>query len=321
MMTTLTIDFGGTTIKLGLTQNGIIAADASLPNRGRESDLDRVRDVGLELLARHSADAGGYTAVGIAMPGVVDANDGVLVAAHDKYGWAIGHSIRGWAERAFGAPVIVENDARAALAGEVVSGSAAGASDAALVILGTGIGTAAIMNGHLVRGAHGHAGILGGHVAVDIDGPVCNCGNIGCAEAVASTWALARDVAEGRAGGLSGGRGLEELIEASDDEDASALLARYIRAWGAATITLCHAYDPDIVVVTGGVMRAAGVILPRLEAYVNDHLWSSSHRPAFVVPTAPEHSVLLGLSALADNMNDPQRPLQAFSRTDPDDHD
>jgi glucokinase len=320
-MTTLAIDFGGTTIKLAFVEDGIIAADASLPNQGRESDLDGVREAALELLAQRTSGSDGFTAVGIAMPGVVDAQSGALVAAHDKYGWAIGYDIRGWAERAFAAPVIVENDARAALTGEVVSGSAAGATDAALVILGTGIGTSAIMNGRLVRGVHGHAGILGGHVAVDIDGPVCNCGNIGCAEAVASTWALARDVADGQAGGLSGHGGLKGLIEASGDADASELLDRYIRAWGAATITLCHAYDPDVVVVTGGVMRSAGVILPRLEAYVNEHLWSSSHRPVFVVPTAPERSVLLGLSALAEGMNDPQRPLRAFYERTPDDHD
>ncbi|MFE4468112.1 ROK family protein [Leifsonia sp. NPDC056824] len=315
-MPTLAIDFGGTTIKLGLVADGSIAAHAALPNTGGGADLEGVRETALGLLTRHSGDGAAFSAVGIAMPGVV-ARSGALVAAHDKYGWAIGYDIRGWAEVAFGVPVVVENDARAALVGEVTSGSAAGATDAALLILGTGIGTAAIMDGRLVRGAHGHAGILGGHVTVELDGPACNCGNIGCAEAVASTWALARDVAAGRSGSLSGRDGLRELIEGADDPDASALLDRYVRAWGAATVSLCHAYDPDVVVVTGGVMRAAGVILPRLESYVDAHLWSSSNRPAFVVPTAPEHSVLLGLSALADGLNDMQSAPSGFLRTDP----
>lgn len=315
-MPTLAIDFGGTTIKLGLIVDKAIAADAALPNSGRQADLDGVRETALGLLAQHAGDGAAYSAVGIAMPGVV-APSGALVAAHDKYGWAIGFDIRGWAEAAFGAPVVVENDARAALVGEVASGSAASATDAALLILGTGIGTAAIMGGRLVRGVHGHAGILGGHVTVDLDGPACNCGNIGCAEAVASTWALARDVAAGGLGSLSGRDGLRELIEGADDPRASALLDRYVRAWGAATVSLCHAYDPDVVVVTGGVMRAADVVLPRLESYVHAHLWSSSHRPAFVVPTAPEHSVLLGLSALAEGLNDQQSAPAGFLRTDP----
>lgn len=316
-MPTLAIDFGGTTIKLALIVEGAIASDAALPNTGREADLDRVRAAASALLSRSAGDSAAYSAVGVALPGVVDAQSGALVAAHDKYGWAIGYDIRGWAEAAFGAPAVVENDARAALTGEVASGSAAGATDAALLILGTGIGTAAIMGGSLVRGAHAHAGILGGHVTVDLDGPVCNCGNIGCAEAVASTWALARDIAAGRTGRLTGADGLKELIEEAGDPEASALLDRYIRAWGAAAVALCHAYDPDVVVVTGGVMRAADVVLPRLESYVHAHLWSSSHRPAFVVPTAPEHSVLLGLAALAAALTDPPSASSGFLRTDP----
>lgn len=299
-MTALAIDFGGTTIKLGLVERGLVVADASLPNQGRESDLAAVQDAALALRDDRLPGGEGFSSVGVAVPGVVDAEGRGLVAAHDKYGWAIGFDLRDWAMTAFGAErVAVENDARAALVGETVSGSAAGATDAALVILGTGVGTAAIMDGRLVRGAHGHAGILGGHVTVDLDGPACNCGNVGCAEAVASTWALSRDVADGRAGGLTGRDGLKELIGSSDDPDAALLLDRYVRAWGAATVALCHAYDPDVVVVTGGVMRAADVVLPRLEDYVRRHLWSSSHRPVFVAPTAPEHSVLLGLASLA----------------------
>jgi glucokinase len=297
-MPRLCIDFGGTEIKLGLLDDGEIRAATALAPTDSEADLERVRRAAAEL-------GGSIDGVGIAVPGVVDHAAGALIAAHDKYGWARGRDLRAWATDAFAAPAAIENDARAALLGEVAFGAARGARDAVLVTLGTGIGTAAMIDGELVRGRHGHAGILGGHLTVDLDGPACNCGNVGCAEAVASTWALARDAAADpqlaaalRRGGEAS-VGLKSLFTNASDPVVAATLDRYLRAWGAAVVGMCHAYDPDVVVVSGGVLRAADVVMPALTDYVATHLWSSSHRPALVAAAAPEHSVLLGLSALA----------------------
>lgn len=310
-MAVLCIDFGGTEIKLGMLDGADIVASASLPNTGSERDLSAVRDAAHPLA--EALDAVGIDAVGIAVPGVVDRTAGALVAAHDKYDWAIGRDLRAWARDEFGAPAVIENDARAALLGETIYGCAAGATDAALVTLGTGIGTAAILGGRLLRGPHDHAGILGGHITVELDGPPCNCGNIGCAEAIASTWALRRDVAAdlelATALGLSihsdsfpadlQAIGIRDLVAHAADPVAGAVLDRYVRAWGAAIVGMCHAYDPDLVIVSGGVMRSADLLLPRLTEYVHAHLWSSSFRPPLRTPDAPEHSVLLGLSAAA----------------------
>ena len=309
-MPTLCIDFGGTEIKLGILDGPRILATTARVNSGSDADLDHVREALGELT--ESAGRSDLDAVGIALPGVVDRFGGSLVAAHDKYGYALGRDLREWAAVSFGAPAVVENDARAALVGETTYGVAAGARDAVLITLGTGIGTAALIDGHLLRGVHDHAGILGGHMTVDLDGPVCNCGNVGCAEAVASTWALQRDVAfdPDLASSSLGERaaqgriGLRDLLEARGEPQAGALFDRYLRAWGAAIVTLCHAYDPDVVIVSGGVMRSAAAILTPLAGYVDAHLWSSSHRPAFVTPDTPEHSVLLGLSALAGHPGD-----------------
>ncbi len=309
-MPTLCIDFGGTEIKLGILDGPRILATAARSNSGTDADLREVREALDEL--RRSAGRSDLTAAGIALPGVVDRAGGSLVASHDKYDYAHGRDLRQWAAESFGVPAVVENDARAALVGESTYGVAAGARDAVLVTLGTGIGTAALIDGHLLRGAHDHAGILGGHVTVDLDGPLCNCGNVGCAEAVASTWALQRDVASDPALAASplgerasrGRIGLRDLVETRDAPAPGALFDRYLRAWGATIVTLCHAYDPDIVIVSGGVMRSADAILPPLADYVDAHLWSSSHRPVLVTPATPEYSVLLGLSALAEQAGD-----------------
>jgi glucokinase len=139
-MTRLCIDFGGTEIKLGALDGGHIVAATSLSPTDSAADLENVRAAAAEL-------AHGIEAVGIAVPGVVDHGRGALVAAHDKYGWATGMHLTAWARDAFAAPAVIENDARAALLGEVAFGAPRGARDAVLVTLGTGIGTAALADG------------------------------------------------------------------------------------------------------------------------------------------------------------------------------
>jgi glucokinase len=300
----LCIDFGGTEIKLGVLDGSSTLAATALPNTGSERDLDAVA-AAVRDLSRP------FDAVGIALPGVVDRSTASLVAAHGKYAWALGRDIGAWSRAVFDRPAVVENDARAALLGETVHGCAAGARDAVLITLGTGIGTAALVDGVLLRGPHDHAGILGGHITVDLDGPPCTCGNIGCAEAVASTWALQRDAAADPrlAAALAtpdrSAPGLKELIARGDDEAVAPVLERYVLAWSAAIVGMCHSYDPETVIVSGGAMRAADVLLPRLTALVHEHLWSSSFRPPLISPDAPEHSVLLGLSAAASRKDLP----------------
>jgi len=309
-MPSLCIDFGGTVIKVGLLEGAHVVATRALANNGVEADLVATSNAARDMLGDAGSREGAVDGVAIAMPGVVDQRRGCLVAAHDKYGYAIGMDIRAWATAQFGVPAALENDARAALVGEVAFGCAVGENNAVLIILGTGIGTAALVGGRLFHGAHDHGGILGGHITVQLDGPACNCGNLGCAEAVASTWALERTLHEHPQ--LSGSswwgdrlaRGrveIKDLLESQDLTVSRDILDGYLRAWGAAIVGLCHAYDPNLVIVSGGVMRSAESILPRLTTYTHEHLWSSSHRPRFITPASPEQSVLLGLSVLADH--------------------
>ena len=124
------------------------------------------------------------------MPGVVDIDRTRLVSAHGKYDYLLGVDLSAWSAERLGAAAVVENDARVALLGEVAVGAAAGCTEAVLLVAGTGIGTAALMDGRLVRGHSGHAGILGGHLAIDRGGIACNCGNLGCAEVFGGSWSL-----------------------------------------------------------------------------------------------------------------------------------
>jgi glucokinase len=309
-MVELAIDLGGTAVKLGVFESGQVLETSEFGITGG-FDLDDVVEAANVLLSERSP-----MGVAIAVPGIVDPDGRRLLAAHGKYAELRDVDLGEWSRTTFGVESVVENDARAALLGELAAGSAQGERDAVLITLGTGIGTAAVIDGHVLRGAHGHAGVLSGHVTVDLDGPRCPCGNLGCAEALASTWALDRDLrgdggSRGDSGrvavgpelqrrvGTAAPLGIRDLIETLYETESATILDRYLRIWGAVIVTQCHAFDPSVVVVTGGVMRARDTVLPALAEYVQEHLWSSSFRPRFVTPDEPELSVLRGLAALA----------------------
>ena len=305
-MRTMAIDLGGTAVKLGVFESGRLVASDEFAAVDGQIGLDEVADRVDSLMAGDRP-----AALGIAVPGVVDLKGSSLLAAHGKYAELRDLDLAAWSRDRFGCSAVVENDARAALIGELTDGSARGVRDAVLIVLGTGIGAAAVLDGHVVRGHHGHAAILGGHITVDLDGPRCPCGNIGCAEALASTWALAADAAAGDlvlgpelATRLAdhGTLGIRDLVETRVEPESAAILDRYIRTWAAVIVTQCHVFDPDVVIVTGGVMRASDVILPALRDRVHADLWSSSFRPLFVTPNDPSTSVLRGLGALAQDL-------------------
>lgn len=282
------------------------------PVTGHDDDLATAESIAGQLVTRNGVS---LDAVGIAVPGVIDRRRGRLLHANDKYGWLEPIDLMAWGATAFNAPTILENDARAALMGEVSYGDAGGARDAIMLILGIGIGTAAMIDGVLLRGAHDHAGILGGHITVDVNGRVCPCGNVGCGEALASTWALRNSDRENEGGEPSiadGVRGLIARAETRQDLDARALLDQFIRVRGAAVVGLVHAYDPDVVILSGGVLRAGAVLRDPIEAYVTEQLWRSLPTPRLV-----HHDSSISHGYVADSTNGTW-PVVAARRADVD---
>ncbi|WP_309104762.1 ROK family protein [Microbacterium sp.] len=290
----LCIDFGGTEIKLAVTRGDLVLATDSVLVRGDAGDLATAATASHEFLAR--TDAARPEAVGIAVPGVVHPITRRMLHANAKYDYLRDTDLLAWASDEFQAPAVIENDARAALVGEIsATGSAPGERDAVLVTLGTGIGTAALMNGTLVRGWTGHAGILGGHVTTDIHAGQCPCGNIGCAELLASSWALRQhsNSADSRSDYAPT---VKDLFTTDDHAD---LRDSFLHVWGATVVTLIHMYDPAVVILSGGILRAGDAVRAPIENYVRQHLWASLEPPRFVVPPEPQFSVARGLSVLA----------------------
>ena len=298
----LCIDLGGSSVRGALMSGGNVLGTLAAA-RSDSFDIGELEMFVDESLAKFRAHD--VTGVAVAVPGVTNAGKSTLISAHGKYSALLGVDLRSWASRRLEVPFGLENDARAALTGELAFGVATGEKDAVLMILGTGIGTAAVIDGVQLYGRHGHAGILGGHVTIDRNAATCPCGNVGCAESIASTWALnsaleeAPDFSDSAWARESAAQGMKSLVILAKrgDELSKRVLAHFINAWAITLVSLCHAYDPEVVIVTGGVLQSTEIV-PQLQSYVNAHLWSSSYRPRLLVPAHPQLSVMRGLSAL-----------------------
>ncbi len=239
---------------------------------------------------------------GIAMTfcGLVDSRSGRILSTNGKFPDATELSLPAWGRSEMGLPLRIENDARMALLGERYAGAARGVDDVVMVTLGTGIGGVAMIGGHLLRGKHAQAGCLGGHLSVRLGGRACTCGAVGCAESDASGWALPLVVKEWpgveksalRAGPVH----FERLFALAAEGDAVALEIREhcLRVWAANAVSLVHAYDPELLIYGGGVMKSADAILPFIQDYVSRYAWTPWGKVKVRAAQLGNHAALLG---------------------------
>jgi glucokinase len=170
-----------------------------------------------------------------------------------------------------------------------------------MMTLGTGIGGTTMIEGKLLRGKHSQAGCLGGHLPVLFTGRACICGAIGCAEAEAAGWSLPIVAREwkGMASSVLAGRdplNFQQLFGAADEGDAIAceIRDRCLEIWGVAALSLVHAYDPEILVVGGGVMQSAHAILPAIQKYLDEHAWTDWGKVQVKAAKLGNNAALLG---------------------------
>jgi glucokinase len=280
-MTLLACDLGGTRMKIGVVREGRLLAQAAQPANsklGLSDVLPALKSTWLSLLSKQGLSPRDCAGIALGFPSLVDAKSGRVLAQYGKYADAIGFDFRAWAQTEFGLPLAMENDARLALVGEWRHGAGRGSDNLVMITLGTGLGTAAIIQGHLLRGQHSQAGVLGGHLSVNCGGRQCSCGNLGCAEAEAST-AFLSEIAAGLPGWDSSSLRREATLNysvvfeqaAAGDPSALRLRQHSLRVWATLAVNLIHAYDPEVVILGGGIMASAEVILPALSDYVARH--------------------------------------------------
>ena len=238
------VDIGGTHIRAArISASGDILAWANAPTPDDPAMVTgEITGLITSLLDRH------VKTIGVGVPGRVDVkNERVLSGGYVDLA---GHSLAETLHDLLKLPVFVDNDGNMALVAEHALGAARGAETAVLFTIGTGIGGAVFTDGKLLRG-RAAAGQLG-HVTVDGRGELCLCGRRGCVETTSSGTALGRHLATA---GLDPGTAVDALLaqSAHGDARASGLLAQWAAPMRAAIDTVVAAFDPDLVVLGGGL--------------------------------------------------------------------
>lgn len=240
------VDMGATNCRLALvTVRGSILAHTRLPTNGADGPgptLARIA-AAIRLLAGDRP----VEAVGLATPGPLDPRRGIILAPPNLPTW---RQVPAAAQLAdlLGLPCHLLRDTQAALLGEERCGAARGRRHSLLLTLGTGVGGAALVDGRLLAGRDGMAAEFG-HMTMDPDGPPCGCGNRGCLEALVSGTALrARHGADPPA--------LARAARAGD-QAARRAFAEMGASLGTALAGLVNAFNPEIIILGGGVMNLA----------------------------------------------------------------
>lgn len=300
-MKVLAVDVGGSHITCAAVENQDILGSFSLGADNKvslTSLLPAIEQGFRKLFQEHGGD---FAGIAFGFCGLVDGKAGRIVSTNHKYSDATSVDLVSWAAQELGLPLILENDARLALFGECHAGAAQGSSDVVMMTLGTGIGTAAMMEGRMVRGKHFQAGCLGGHFTFVEGGRLCSCGARGCFEAEASTYALpgvCRSWPGFDSSALAKEHKLdfETLFRWADRKDrvAEEVRARCLSTWSACALSLVHAYDPDLLVMGGGVMNNSYPILRTIQEHVNSYAWTPWGKVQFAVAALGNNAALLG---------------------------
>ncbi len=308
MKITIALDLGGTRIKIGIVRQGNILASRlvdAYSDNGLLPRISIIEETIDQLLMEGCIPMSDIWGLGISIPGIVDSKNMKLLSVNKKFSDAVNIDFPAWAMQKWGLPLIIENDARCALVGEWQYGAGKNCDNLVMVTLGTGVGGSTIIEGKLLRGSHFLAGCLAGHSTINYHGETCNCGNVGCVESEASSWRLpemARKHLLFPSSNLSGCETIDykQVFQLAGEGDLLAIeLTRHsLDAWSAGVINLIHAYDPELVIIGGGIMKSSQAILPVIQEYVERHAWTPWGKVKVVCAQNPDWAALQGLDFL-----------------------
>jgi glucokinase len=304
------VDLGGTKLLAGVVEPDLEVRHRVFRHAREGKGAEELLDALVAAVEEVRVAAGReLLAVGFGIPSLVDVRTGV--AATTVHLPLRGVPFRDVMAERLGVPVAVDNDANAAMFAELRRGAAVGAGTAALLTLGTGIGGAIVVDGQVVRGSHGGAGEWG-HMVIDVDGPLCTCGNRGCLEQLVSGRALGRsalraaeelpDSGFGRA--LAAGREVSGMLATELAHDGDPVARGVVGAMGehlgVGIANVVNVLNPEVVVVGGGVIAAGELLLEPARQVVAARALAPSRDQVRIVPTRfGDASGMIGAALLA----------------------
>jgi glucokinase len=305
---TIGVDLGGTKMLVG-----VLSGTEPLYEQ-REHSTGQSEEELVELLVREVEEARearpDAVAVGLGIPATIDHERGVAVAAVNLPLSDV--PIKQVVGERTGLPVFVDNDANVAAYAEYLYGAAQGKPHTVMLTVGTGIGGGLVLGGEIYRGSSG-AGAELGHTVIQMDGPPCqgNCPNHGCVEALASGTALGR---EGRAVAESSpDSALGKLLAAGEEVDGRAVTEAAVAGddvaigvfdligtrLGVACATFANVFQPDAIVVGGGVIAAGDLLLEPARRELRRRALNPMNRTPILEATLGNDAGMIGAAAMA----------------------
>ncbi|WP_246103293.1 ROK family transcriptional regulator [Rhizobium straminoryzae] len=245
------------------------------------------------LLRTVPEQAGKLTGVGFSMPGTIDMAAGVCVSSN-RFGWR-NVPFAGLLRERISAPVWMEDDTLAFALAQHLFGLGSQHSVFLALAVGVGIGCATVANGVVLRGAHGHAGKLG-HVTHRLEGPMCECGRIGCLQTFHSVPAIVDSWRRGKGLGSELDRYSMKEAALQGDDLARTLLQRAGEDIGVHLANVINSTDPEVVVVGGEAVTFGDLLFDPMRKSLERYCYS---RPPAVIPDEREHFWAAGAAALA----------------------
>ena len=301
------VDLGGTKIYTALVdlEGNIIKEKTveTLAHEGEQAVMGRIVDTINYVIDGTDKDL--IKSIGIGSPGPLDVKNGIIIENSNLpfKNFAIVKTIK----ETYDLPTYLDNDANVATLGEFMFGAGKGTENMVFITASTGIGGGAVLNGKLFRGSTGNA-LEVGHMTVATEGPRCGCGNLGCAEALGSGTAIGKRAKEAVLSNVVTSLKNYENVTAKEvfkeaangDRVAKNILNTSLTYLGIAVANAITNFDPEKVVVGGGVVNGGDIVIDTIRNVVEERCMA-----AFVENCTIEKAVLggkagvLGAAALA----------------------
>ncbi len=311
----LGIDLGGTKILSAVSdsEGKMLSHDHGITPavKGTEAVIQSITESAHRALEQARVDISRLDAIGVGAPGLSNPETGILFTSPNLPGWR-DVPLRDILEDKLGKKTFLINDANAAALGEFYFGAARGARNFVYVTISTGIGGGIVIDGKIYTGALGAAGEVG-HMTIDDKGPLCNCGNRGCWETLASGTALAREARHRIK------QGVKTRILDRADGDIEKVTAQVIHAAavqgdslakelitqtgyyvGVGLANLINIFNPELIVIGGGLSNMGDLLLGPARKVAEERAFKIAFRAVRLAPAQLERdSGVLGAAAFA----------------------
>ena len=309
------IDLGGTFIKFGLLDDrmrpvGVFQLPTPI-DRSSDGVVDQMVAGAKRLISEQNIDSDDIVGVGIGSPGPLDLANGVVLAMPNIPGMD-NAPLRDRVSEGLALPAVLENDANAAAYGEYLCGAGKGACDIVMLTLGTGVGGGIVIDGKVLHGSHGIGAELG-HMIVQPGGERCGCGQEGCLERYCSATYLAEYAVRlvrdhGRDSALAGILNEKGSIDARDineahkagDVLATELWDREAHYLALGCVSLCRIFDPDRIVLAGGLAKAGDDLLEPVREHFSRLDWKLTEpQTEIVIASLGNDAGVIGAAGVA----------------------